>query len=663
MRQPPTEVQVVLPVWGRSYVRQFLDLCLPTLLAQGNVPALAQFAPCTFVLMTRQRDAATITSHPLWPLLEACCRIRIDLIDDLVSRSSSTVLTLAYARAIRTRGAAMADTCFLLLVSDYVVADGSLRNAAARIFAGASGVLAGNFQITVEGGRKRILDHADPLDRVVSIASRDLVELALSTLHPATIANTVDGPAAHDPSGNRLFWQVDERCMIGRFFLMHMIALRPEVTRFVVGAPSDYGLIPELCPSGAVVAITDSDEYMTVECQPASRRLPALAFGAATPSAVAASLEPWATRQHHANIAHTLVFHCGGESLGLPAAREKSDVFVAAIYRDDPPKAQPHRLHPLWARSLEHHLATAEHRDAAAAVEALTSEAMSGLSAMSLGTWRRTLLGQAPTLRPWHPRYADVTRLMSAVARLAQGSTLLIVSQAPARVRDALEATARAAGSSLVMQIDTDDVVPAREDDVSIRFDACVVLWPHDDLTELDHVLGGVGARLNAEAVIAVAIGHVFEDDPGEIASNSVLDIRQNSGSGFVVERVEGVPINGWRSSVQCAMMAFARRQVRARRFSPSWLPTLLAALLAPLSLLANLMTFQIQTIEGQRRSSSLILFFRRQSPVSVAADKLRGVSAHQDGISGKVSVSRKSSLLRAGGRPRVAAADEHVLR
>ena len=44
----------------------------------------------------------------------------------------------------------MLDTCFIFLVSDYLVADGALANVLARMQAGASGVVAGNFQIVEE---------------------------------------------------------------------------------------------------------------------------------------------------------------------------------------------------------------------------------------------------------------------------------------------------------------------------------------------------------------------------------------------------------------------------------------------------------------------------------------------------------------------------------
>jgi cytochrome c553 len=38
-----------MPVWGSAHVGQFLNFCLPTLLARGNVPALAGRSPIYLV--------------------------------------------------------------------------------------------------------------------------------------------------------------------------------------------------------------------------------------------------------------------------------------------------------------------------------------------------------------------------------------------------------------------------------------------------------------------------------------------------------------------------------------------------------------------------------------------------------------------------------------
>src|SRR5882757_2267479 len=127
MRLPPQNIEILLPVWGERYTRDFLELCLPSLMAPGNLPALSKLGRCTFVLLAPARDAEVIERNSLWNALSDGCSVRIERIDDLISQSSSTVLTLAYALAIRQTGERALDTCFVLLVADYVFSDGSLR--------------------------------------------------------------------------------------------------------------------------------------------------------------------------------------------------------------------------------------------------------------------------------------------------------------------------------------------------------------------------------------------------------------------------------------------------------------------------------------------------------------------------------------------------------
>ena len=69
-RAPPTAVNVLLPLGGLRYTPQFLEFCLPTLLAPGNVPALAQALPCTIVVMTSQGTRPSSVNIPPgvdWP--------------------------------------------------------------------------------------------------------------------------------------------------------------------------------------------------------------------------------------------------------------------------------------------------------------------------------------------------------------------------------------------------------------------------------------------------------------------------------------------------------------------------------------------------------------------------------------------------------------------
>src|SRR5690606_12295851 len=127
------------------------------------------------------------------------CRTRIEPIDGLVSKSSATVLTLAYAMAIRRAGTRALDTCFVPLVADYVLSDGSLRNVVRHIFDGASGVVAGNFTVSPDKARP-LLERRKNADGMLALPPRDLVGMALQSIDAATESRLVgpDAGFAHD---------------------------------------------------------------------------------------------------------------------------------------------------------------------------------------------------------------------------------------------------------------------------------------------------------------------------------------------------------------------------------------------------------------------------------------------------------------------------------
>jgi hypothetical protein len=151
VRPAPAAAQVLLPVWGYEFIRQFLDRSLLTLLAPGNLPAVACALPTEFVFLTGKKDEAMIREHPGYRRLAALCAVRFEAIDDLITDGNhTTTITLAYTRAVRRAGPAMLDTCFFFLVSDYLMADGSLASVMARMQAGASAVQVGNFQVVEE---------------------------------------------------------------------------------------------------------------------------------------------------------------------------------------------------------------------------------------------------------------------------------------------------------------------------------------------------------------------------------------------------------------------------------------------------------------------------------------------------------------------------------
>src|SRR5262249_17458920 len=141
---------------------------------------------CRFVLLSSETDEPLIQSHPAWHELKQICEVEIQRIDDLITDGNhSATITLAFARAVRQSGDAMLDTCFIFLVSDYLVADGSLASVVKRIRAGASGVVAGNFQVIAEDAIPALRRQIAPGSSTISLPPRKLMSWSLAHLHPA----------------------------------------------------------------------------------------------------------------------------------------------------------------------------------------------------------------------------------------------------------------------------------------------------------------------------------------------------------------------------------------------------------------------------------------------------------------------------------------------
>ena len=166
-----------------------------TLLAPGNIPAVAAALPTEFVLLTSADDEPYIREHGTIKRLATICKTEIRIIDHLITDGNySTTITLAYTEAVRAVGDAMVDTCFFFLVSDYIIADGSLLNALKRIQAGASAIVVGNFQVAREDALPWLEEKLSFAKQALALQPREMMQWALNNLHPATLANTVNIP-------------------------------------------------------------------------------------------------------------------------------------------------------------------------------------------------------------------------------------------------------------------------------------------------------------------------------------------------------------------------------------------------------------------------------------------------------------------------------------
>ena len=592
---PPAAIKLLLPVWGDRFVRQFLDYGLPTLLAPGNLPALASLLPCEFVILTGEDDEVIIRLHPNFRALSKICAARVHLIDHLITgRNYSTTLTLAYTEAIRSAGPAALDTCFLILLSDYVVADGSLAHVVARMMKGASGVLVGNFQVADESALPWLHEQVSRSTPALALSSRELMRWGFAHLHPATVANTVNFPLNHNRYSNRLFWRVDGQTLVGRFYLMHPIAVRPETMSFIIGSSCDYSFIPEMCPSGSVDVITDSDEFLVVEMQPRDHEAAFLRPGPLRPRALAKTLSEWTTQHHRENVRHSIVFHAGDVPESLGATVAAADRFIADVEGRMRRKPQPHRDHPYWLGAL------AAHREATGRRLRLADQWLAlGLPESFLtrfehpiGKWLMetivlVALGRPPLMRPWHPRWVDhaliLDRLRTSVRDPQQ--RLLMIADRPTPFTVSF-----ADGDEHVVSLRTTPFLESRPEiyePLVGSFDLCLIELTEAELAQSDELIDRVVPLMKANAEILVVVYNSRTDGPAGFTTSIGFHAARLMRAETTLGEVRVVPASKFRWHISQAITSIASLAYRRPRLGLP-LMALSSVFLAACSLLAN---------------------------------------------------------------------------
>ena len=237
---------------------------------------------------------------------------------------------------------------------------------------------------------------------------------------------------------NRVFWRAGAGTLIGRFYLRHMLCIRPETDRFEIASSCDYSFIPEMCPSGRVVAIADSDDCCIVEMQPMRHERKYILPGRLTPRRLAGYLSDWTTADHRRNAHTATVFHADDISREAAAIVADSDAYIRRVESHLPAAPQPHRGHPYWHGALRAVAEGAERERRFGARAHFTRNHPEDLAATSdkavarITRVRRIYercVRQGLFQLPWHPSWLDSRREARVVLAVMDAPAGLVITE------------------------------------------------------------------------------------------------------------------------------------------------------------------------------------------------------------------------------------------
>lgn len=271
-RQVP--IHIITPVWGTEYTRSFVDIALPSLLAEGNIPVLQDMPGSRYNIYTSDEDRRTIEASPAYQTLLRYVPVSFHPIRAVRDRIENqyVVQSDSYRRGIREADAA--DAAMLFINADIVVANGGVSSLVAALQSGKRAVMALGYRVNGPAVAASLVERFRSADvSTITIAPRDLVALSLPNLHPISKAHLVhgEGEGLH-PAG--LFWRVGENGLLAHCFHLHPVLVYPEKKQASFSTTIDEDYLNSACPNSDDIHIVgDSDQFCACELSDPNRRI------------------------------------------------------------------------------------------------------------------------------------------------------------------------------------------------------------------------------------------------------------------------------------------------------------------------------------------------------------------------------------------------------
>lgn len=204
-------------LWGREYARQFVDVLIPSLLAEGNLPYLAKTQQSVYQIVTTPTAKALITGAPSFQQLAKFCDIQFILVPDTLT--DQITLEFTDPRRWHVSGAlhhisvvhaqrARASLC--LLPPDIVLSNGLFRLAHQQQKKGFKSIVCTG--PLIDGASfENCLDTYRQSDGSICLSGRELSSEAVPLFHPVTLRTfPTPGNDRFLPGRVNLLWDVPE---------------------------------------------------------------------------------------------------------------------------------------------------------------------------------------------------------------------------------------------------------------------------------------------------------------------------------------------------------------------------------------------------------------------------------------------------------------------
>lgn len=251
---------IVTAVWGAWHTDAFLTLNLPTLFADGNLPALAARHRLRYRIVTRQADRARLEVAPAIQRLRSLMPVTVEVVPDRLLADPIAAHVAIWRQSISD---AATDGAFVLLMPpDVLWSDGSYDHVATLLSAGKQAIFLAFPRVSTNSFEPDFKARYGPAPDRVTLDARELVAWTIRHLHPLTAAYARD--SRHFPShAEMILWPVPGEGMAVRALAREPLLFNP--TRFSI---SSLQMLEGVESEAELALPSDSDQIFGISLAP-----------------------------------------------------------------------------------------------------------------------------------------------------------------------------------------------------------------------------------------------------------------------------------------------------------------------------------------------------------------------------------------------------------
>lgn len=264
----------IMPVWGDLYTEWLLKYSIPSQLSNDNLPAVTKLSNTTspkYLIYTTSDHVDIIKESSSYKKLSEIIKTEIIVDDEMQKlKLSHKMVNRCFRHTVEVSDSD--DYAIVSLSPDIVYSNGSLLNMIEHALKGKRLILFGHLRVKDEPVIRE-LDSQTDKNGIISLSSRELVRIGIKHMHNVFKSKLWDS-SRFTVHPCILFWQIDEKGLLGRFFHLAFCYFNPRNKKILLDVLKEDAdktidgseLLDKSFPNDEEIHVSeDSEDFFAIE--------------------------------------------------------------------------------------------------------------------------------------------------------------------------------------------------------------------------------------------------------------------------------------------------------------------------------------------------------------------------------------------------------------